>query len=187
MFSMEQFCQWFDLTHITPSAAQFNTEKLNWFERPLHPSKAITRRWQASSAPACWPAASGIAERPCLEAAVGLYKERVATLNELADAVEALYVTPQPAAELVTQHLNAETLPILADFAQRLPNIAWEAAAIGACIKETVAAHGAKMPKLAMPLRVLLVGQTQTPSVDALVALFDRADVLARIQRAISA
>ena len=26
VFSMQQFCQWFDLTHITPSAAQFNTE-----------------------------------------------------------------------------------------------------------------------------------------------------------------
>lgn len=186
VFSMEQFCQWFDLTHITPSAAQFNTEKLNWLN--AHYIKQSDNATLAGIVRARLLAGGvSIAERPCLEAAVGLYKERVATLNELADAVEALYVTPQPAAELVTQHLNAETLPILADFAQRLPNIAWEAAAIGACIKETVAAHGAKMPKLAMPLRVLLVGQTQTPSVDALVALFDRADVLARIQRAISA
>jgi len=30
VFSMDQFCQWFDLNHITPSAAQFNTEKLKW-------------------------------------------------------------------------------------------------------------------------------------------------------------
>ncbi|MEZ0316723.1 MAG: glutamate--tRNA ligase, partial [Methylophilaceae bacterium] len=30
VFSMQQFCEWFDLDHITPSAAQFNTEKLNW-------------------------------------------------------------------------------------------------------------------------------------------------------------
>jgi glutamyl-tRNA synthetase len=30
IFSMQQFCEWFDLDHITPSAAQFNTEKLNW-------------------------------------------------------------------------------------------------------------------------------------------------------------
>lgn len=27
---MEQVTQWFDLDHITASAAQFNTEKLNW-------------------------------------------------------------------------------------------------------------------------------------------------------------
>ena len=186
VFSMEQFCQWFDLTHITPSAAQFNTEKLNWLNAHylkqsdnVQLAAAVRERLVARNVT--------VGERPCLEAAVALYKERVATLNELTDAVEALYITPQPMAELAAQHLNAETFPILADFASRLPGIAWEAAAIGACIKETVAAHGAKMPKLAMPLRVLLVGQTQTPSVDALVALFDRDDVLTRIQRAASA
>jgi glutamyl-tRNA synthetase len=37
------------------------------------------------------------------------------------------------------------------------------------------------MPKLAMPLRVLLTGQTQTPSVDAVVALFPRQTVLKRL------
>ncbi|HNN07354.1 MAG TPA: glutamate--tRNA ligase, partial [Azospira sp.] len=30
VFSREQLVEWFDLDHITPSAAQFNTEKLNW-------------------------------------------------------------------------------------------------------------------------------------------------------------
>jgi glutamyl-tRNA synthetase len=30
IFLDAQFCEWFDLDHITPSAAQFNTEKLNW-------------------------------------------------------------------------------------------------------------------------------------------------------------
>ncbi len=30
IFSMTDFCQWFDLDHITSSSAQFNTEKLDW-------------------------------------------------------------------------------------------------------------------------------------------------------------
>ena len=30
VFDMDQFVKWFDLDHITASAAQFNTEKLNW-------------------------------------------------------------------------------------------------------------------------------------------------------------
>ncbi|MHB1061107.1 MAG: glutamate--tRNA ligase, partial [Thiobacillus sp.] len=33
LFSREQFVQWFDLDHITPSAAQFNTEKLRWLNQ----------------------------------------------------------------------------------------------------------------------------------------------------------
>jgi glutamyl-tRNA synthetase len=64
-----------------------------------------------------------------------------------------------------------------------LRDVAWETSAIGALIKETVGRHGLKMPKLAMPLRVLLTGQAQTPSVDAVVALFPRETALARLQR----
>ena len=41
--------------------------------------------------------------------------------------------------------------------------------------------YGVKMPKLAMPLRILLAGQEQTPSVDALLALFPREIVLKRL------
>jgi glutamyl-tRNA synthetase len=184
VFSMEQFCQWFDLDHITPSAAQFNTEKLNWLN--AHYLKlADNDRLAGMVRQRLTAAGIALGERPVLADAVALYKERVATVNELADAIEALYVTPQPSPELAAQHLTAETLPLLADFAGKLADVAWEPAAIGALIKETVAAHGLKMPKLAMPLRVLLVGQTQTPSVDALVALFARETVIARIGAAL--
>jgi glutamyl-tRNA synthetase len=37
------------------------------------------------------------------------------------------------------------------------------------------------MPKLAIPLRLVLTGRAQTPSVDAVVALFDRKVVLDRL------
>jgi len=43
--------------------------------------------------------------------------------------------------------------------------------------------HNLKMPKLAMPLRVMLVGQTHTPSMDAVLALFPRETVLERIKK----
>ena len=68
-----------------------------------------------------------------------------------------------------------EARPALADFAAGIAGVAWEIPAINALIKETVARHGLKMPKLAMPLRVMLTSQAQTPSVDAVVALIDAA------------
>jgi glutamyl-tRNA synthetase len=37
------------------------------------------------------------------------------------------------------------------------------------------------MPKLAMPLRVILTGQGQTPSVDAVIALTGRRTVLEKL------
>jgi glutamyl-tRNA synthetase len=37
------------------------------------------------------------------------------------------------------------------------------------------------MPKLAMPLRVILTGQAQTPAVDAVIALIGRQTVAASL------
>jgi len=40
-----------------------------------------------------------------------------------------------------------------------------------------------KMPQLAIPVRLLVCGRAQTPSVDAVLELFDREVVLARLGR----
>ena len=51
-------------------------------------------------------------------------------------------------------------------------------------MKEVLAAHGLKMPQLAPAVRVLVCGRAQTPSIDAVLALFARETVLARLQHA---
>ena len=48
---------------------------------------------------------------------------------------------------------------------------------------QALAASGLKMPQLAMPLRVLVTGRTQTPSIDAVIELLGRETVLARLAR----
>ena len=183
VFSMEQFCQWFDLDHITPSAAQFNTEKLKWLNAH-YIKQADSTRLAGLVLPRLKARGVAAAAVPALESIIALYKERVQTLNELADAAEVFYIDLHPNPELLAQHLAPEALPALADFREGIRSVAWEAPAIGALIKETVGKHGLKMPKLAMPLRVLLTGQAQTPSVDAVVALFPRETVLARLGKA---
>ncbi|MFA5371272.1 MAG: glutamate--tRNA ligase [Sideroxydans sp.] len=185
VFSVAQFCEWFDLDHITPSAAQFNTEKLKWLNN--HYLKQ-TDNGQLANMVRPRLAARGIevGVTPDLAAIVGLYKERVATLNELADAAEIFYIDLHPNTTLLDAQLSAESIPALHDLAHHLATVTWEAAAISATIKEVLASHGLKMPKLAMPLRVMLTGQTQTPSVDALVALFPREMVLQRITNNLS-
>ena len=107
--------------------------------------------------------------------------DRCNTLNVLADAVEVFYahVTPNP--ELLAQHLADDARPALADFAAGIASVAWEIPAINALIKESVTKHGLKMPKLAMPLRVILTGQAQTPAVDAVIGLIGRDKVVATL------
>ena len=168
VFSRQQFVEWFDLDHITASAAQFNTEKLLWLNQHYMKQMPVA---ELAAQVAARLAARGIdtAAGPDLENAVALYVNRSNTLNVLTDAVEVFYLDVEPAPEVLAQHLAAEALPALADFAAGLAEVAWDAPAISALIKETVARHGLKMPKLAMPLRVILTGQAQTPSVDAVI------------------
>ena len=180
VFSMEQFCAWFDLDHITPSAAQFNTEKLNWLNAH-YIKQAENSRLVALVQPRLEKRGITVTSDVSLEAIIALYKERVSNLNELADAAEAFYREITPDADLLAHHLSAEALPALADFVDGLREVAWEAPAINALIKSCIAKHGLKMPRLAMPLRVLLTGQAQTPSVDAVVTLIPRKTVLQRL------
>ena len=182
VFSRAQFVEWFDLNHITPSAAQFNTQKLNWLN--AHYIK------QADNVRLAADIRRHLARRqvqdtdlPTVEAIVALYKDRAQTLVELTDTVEQLQGHPQPSDELKTQHLTETSRPILASFRSALATVAWDIPSISAALKTTLAQHAAKMPALAMPVRLALAGQTQTPSVDALIALFNRETVLERIDQ----
>ena len=182
VFSMEQFVQWFDLDHITSSAAQFNTEKLNWLN--AHYLKA------ADDGRLAGEAAKRLARRgidpeagASLERVVALYKDRVGNLNELADALEPFCVAVHAAPELIESHLSEAARAALADLAGRLAACAWEKAAIAAAMKETLAACKMKMPQVAIPLRVALLGQPQSPSIDAVLEVLGREEVLARLER----
>jgi glutamyl-tRNA synthetase len=182
VFSAEQFCQWFDLDHITSSAAQFNTDKLRWLNQHYIKLADDTRlagllRGHLSERGVT------VNDAPQLEAVIALYKGRVGTLLELADEAEVFYVEIHPGQALLDEQLQPEVMPALRELHQRFSDVAWESPALAALIKELLAKHNLKMPKLAMPLRVMLVGQTHTPSVDAVLALFPRETVLARMAR----
>src|SRR6266481_16407 len=182
IFSAQQLVEWFDLDHITPSAAQFNSEKLRWLNQ--HYIKLADNGHLAA-----WVrkylTAHGVTptDTPALEAVIALYKERVATLVELAHEAKVFYGEVHPAQELLDTQLVPEAIPALRELAGRFVDVAWEAPALAALIKELLAKHHLKMPKLAMPLRVMLVGQTHTPSVDAVLALLPREVVLARMKK----
>ncbi|HEX7455696.1 MAG TPA: glutamate--tRNA ligase, partial [Gallionella sp.] len=178
----QQFVEWFDLEHISKSAAQFNPEKLRWLNQHYIKLADDTR---LAGLVGGHLAARGVtvSNTPQLEAVIALYKGRVATLLELADEAEVFYIEVHPKPELLEEQLLPEVKPVLRELAGRFADVAWEAPALAALIKELLTKHNLKMPKLAMPLRVMLVGQTHTPSVDAVLALFPRETVLARMAK----
>jgi len=184
IFSLEQFVQWFDLDHITASAAQFNTEKLNWLN--AHYIKLaddarlggeIVRRLAEEGVTAT------AHPDPALIAA--LYKDRVVNLNELADCAHPFYAAVHPSAELAAQHLTDAAKAALADLRGRLAGVEWVAAELAKALKETLAATGLKMPQVAIPLRVALLSQPQSPAIDRVLAVLGREEVLKRLERVV--
>ncbi len=87
-------------------------------------------------------------------------------------------------AALVAKHLTPEARPGLADLRQSLEGIAdWSEQAIQAAIQDVLKRNKLKMPMLAMPVRVIVFGLAQTPSLVPVLALAGRERVLDRLGR----
>ncbi len=184
IFSMAQFCSWFDLDHLTKSPAQFNPEKLGWVNNH-YIKQAEHARLVSLVLPVMQREGAQFDGAPPLEQVLVLMKDRSNTINELADAAMLFYREPKPEAALLAQHLTDAVRPALQHFANGCQSVEWTKEALAALLKETLAAHQLKMPQLAMPLRLLLTGQLQTPSVDVVLTLFGRDTVLARLAKSL--
>jgi len=181
IFSIEQFCAWFDLDHLSKSPAQFNPEKLAWLNN--HYIKlADNQRLLQLAQPFMERDGANFSAGPDPLAVIALMKERANTVNELADAAMLFYREPKPDAALLAQHANETVKPALNEYAQRCRTVEWNRQALSAMLKEVLANHKLKMPQLAMPLRLMITGQLQTPSIDAVIELFGRETVLARLR-----
>ncbi|MEY4369272.1 MAG: hypothetical protein RL564_1222 [Pseudomonadota bacterium] len=180
IFSMAQFCAWFDLDHLTKSPAQFNPEKLAWLNNH-YIKHSDNPRLSALVMPQLMRDGAQFEHAPALEEVIALLKDRANTVNELADAMMLFYREPKPDATLLQQHLTDTARSALTSFAAAAQGIDWTKEAIAALIKQVITDYAMKMPHLAMPLRLLVTGQLQTPSVDAVLALFGREVVLHRL------
>jgi glutamyl-tRNA synthetase len=180
VFTREQLIQWFDVGAISSAASRFDPDKLLWLNGE-HIKRADNARLAADVQARLAKRDIGIANGPPLADAIALFKERVQTLAQLADEVAMFYTPLQLDAALQTQHITAAAKPALAAFAAKAKDIAWNKEAIAQAVKQTLAEQGIKMPQLAVPLRVAVAGKAQTPSVDAVLHLFGKEQVLARI------
>ena len=186
MFTREQLVEWFDLEHVSQSPARFDPEKLRWLNSQ-YLKQADDARLAALAEPFLVRDGCDTKQGPALARVVGLLKERVSTLEELADAAVYFYRPLEPSAELRAEHYRAGGKPAFADLHSRLSGIDWTRPKIAEVMKAVAADHKLKFPQLAMPLRVMVTGEPQTPSVDAVLELIGRDAVLARMERELAA
>jgi len=181
IFSRAQFLEWFNLDHLGKSAAQFDEAKLRWVNAQhikITADEVLAPLVQAHLAK------RGIEADDRLISMCALFKDRCDTTVALADWAAVFYADVQPAEADLAQHVTEAVKPALAMLVDKFATCAWDKVGIAAAIKEVLTSCGLKMPLLAMPVRVLVAGNAHTPSLDALLALFDREKVIARLKLA---
>jgi glutamyl-tRNA synthetase len=183
IFSREQFLQWFSLDHLGRSAAQFDEAKLRWVNaqhlKAMGDDKLALLVAQQLRKRGIEHFFEGHLARIC-----ALFKDRCDTTVTLADWAARFYLPLQPDPEELARHVADGVRPAISMLARMLEGCPWEKGAIAQAIKEVLRATGMKMPQLAMPVRVLVMGTAQTPSLDAVLELFDRATVIERLKAA---
>ena len=180
IFSRAQFLQWFDLDHLGKSAAQFDEAKLRWVNAQHLKAMPDAQLFEAVLPFLAQRAVQLEPQRG--RGACALFKDRCSTLLELADWLALLAHGGQPSEQDRSSHVTAAIAPALAQLARSLEACDWSRAGIAAAIKQVLADAGLKMPQLAIPVRVLLLGTPQTPSLDAVIELMDRQLVLQRLK-----
>ncbi|HEX4878293.1 MAG TPA: glutamate--tRNA ligase, partial [Limnobacter sp.] len=181
LFSRAQLVSWFDGSNLSKSAAQFDPEKLKWVNAHYmkqHPKDLLL----ADLSERLTQAGINQAQGPALGDVLDVVLERASTLVQLRDEAALFYREPVVNTDEL-QAMLAETgvVAALTEFHAALNSVAWAVEDLSALVKTTIKNHNLKMPKLAMPLRIMLTGITQTPSIDKVMALLGKATVQARI------
>ncbi|GER21344.1 glutamate--tRNA ligase [Variovorax boronicumulans] len=181
LFTREQMVSWFDGSHLSKSPAQWDAAKLAWVNAQYIKAKSGE---ELAPLVAAQLQKRGIVADARLPAICALFKDRCDTTVALAGWAAAFYADIEVSDADRAQHITDAVKPAIATLVEKLMTVAWERAEIAVMIKEVLATHALKMPVLAMPVRVLVMGTSQTPSLDSVLEIFSREKVIERLKKA---
>ena len=182
-FTMAQFIDWFDLKDVSPSASRFDHEKLLWLNAQ-HIKASDDDRLAQLIRPRLLEQGIDNPAEPALTEVIALVKDRAQDLNQLADECAYFYRKKTPTEQELAKHWDADTPARMQRFAALLAELPqWNAESIHALFAPFCEAESIKMGKLGMPLRLAVCGTGKTPSIDQVLALMGRQEVLQRLQQ----
>jgi glutamyl-tRNA synthetase len=181
VFTRAEFVDWFDLYGLSSSPGRFDPDKLKWVNHE-HVKRLDSTVLGTMLTPFLERLGLDTRAGPPVAEVASLLRDRAATLAEMADAARYFYARIEPDASLVAQHATAATRPALSEVADAMRSVDWTRESIAALLKAAAAKHGLKPPQVMMAMRALVAGTTQTPAIDAVLALLGREVVLARLR-----
>ena len=187
IFNTADMIEYFSLDDINKSASSFNTDKLNWINQHYLTSAPID---QIINLVKQRLDKTGIAYdiESDFETIVDLYRQRVSTINQLADSIlycfEDFEEHDQKAAKKVLRPVALEPLKCLLDEFNQLEE--WESSVIHQAIESVTQVLQLNMGKVGQPLRVAVTGGSFSPPIDKTVEIIGKSKTLSRISKAIS-
>lgn len=186
IFSREELQQLFSLDDINRSPSAFNPEKLLWINQHYLKNsnlddiiQLVKQRLEID----------GITVDNALDisAIVDLYRERVKTVNELAQGIVYFFQDFEDfdakAAKKVFKSTALQPLQLLHQRFLQLDH--WAANSIHDCISEITEELQVNMGKVGQPLRVAVTGGSFSPPIDLTVEKIGKENTLRRLERAI--
>ena len=186
IFTRQQMIENFTLDALNKSASSFNTEKLNWVNQQYLVSSSLDKivelvKQRLDRLELVYDSSLDFS------AMVDLYRQRVASVNELVDSILYCFQDFSEYDEKAARKaLNQSTLEPLQLLLEQLSNLeTWNALSIHAVIESITEKLGVGMGKVGQPLRVAVTGGSFSPPIDQTVELVGKDRSIARIRRAI--
>jgi glutamyl-tRNA synthetase len=187
IFTIAEMIEHFSLDDINKSASSFNTDKLNWINQqylislPLDQIVDLVKQ-RLDKKGTVYDAEADF------HSIVDLYRQRVSTINQLADSIlycfEDFEAYDEKAAKKALRPNALEPLQQLLIELGKLES--WKSSAIHQSIESITERLELNMSKVGQPLRVAVTGGSFSPPIDITVEIIGKETTLARIATAIS-
>lgn len=177
IFSREEMINYFDLTHLNKSPAAINPEKLIWLNQhylktdDVHQiTPLLIKEFEKLDIP--------LDSGPDLADVVMLQRERVKTINEMAEKSRYFYLKPP----IDKQAISDDMLTVLKILQQNLQSLSvWTDESLHNVLIEVASKLSLKLGKVAQPLRYVITGGSVSPPLNATLRLLGKSKVLDRL------
>ena len=180
IFSQEQLIEWFDFDHVSSSAAKFDQEKLEWINSYYIKNKPVDELADLIKHRLLDMGVERL-DTDILNNAIKLYQDREKNLNVFASDILFFFKWSEPSEELKNKYLDEKPQKLIKVFISKIEKINWTNDDINKFMKEFVKEQEIKFPEIAMPLRTIIAGTDNTPSIGSIIFILGIDDVKKRI------
>ena len=187
VFTRDQMIELFSIDEVNRKAASFDTGKLNWINQ--HWMRELPAETVGESL--AWHLQQldlDLDSGPPPAAVVPVHVDRAHTLVEMAEQARPYYsVVDRYDEKAAKKFLRPAARQVLEDCREAFSQIDdWQPEAIDEAVKKVMDFLDIGMGKVAQPLRVAVMGNSQSPSIDQTLWLVGRERTLERLTRAIA-